>query len=155
MKKYYATHRKEIAERMSGYNATRRVEKADYDVKYRKAHRFEIAKKQAEYDAAHRIEKSQYRAAHRAERTWYEMHRRAGNKDSNHPSYANVRVCKRWSGPKGLQNFLKDMGQPPKGTSLSRIADSGDYKPGNVVWGTRAHQAEQKRLKKERLNKCR
>jgi hypothetical protein len=56
-----------------------------------------------------------------------------------------VRVCRRW---KSFENFLADMGPRPAGTSLSRLADSGDYKPGNVVWGTRAHQAEQQRLKK-------
>jgi hypothetical protein len=57
-----------------------------------------------------------------------------------------VKICKRWQ---KFENFLADLGTRPKGTTLSRIADSGDYKPSNAVWGTRAHQREQQRLKRE------
>ena len=79
--------------------------------------------------------------------SWGNMMQRAGNHNRCAPEYANVHVCKRWH---KFGNFLADMGTRPAGTSLSRLADSGDYKPGNVVWGTRAHQAEQKRLKTQR-----
>jgi hypothetical protein len=90
-------------------------------------------------------------AARRVERAWYAMHRRAGNKDGYHPTYADVHVCKRWSSLKGKENFIKDMGHPPKGTTLSRFADTGDYKPSNCAWHTPKQQCEEAK-KKQRLS---
>jgi hypothetical protein len=116
---------------------------------YAKTHRTEIAKRMSEYRAAHRAEilkqRAEYREVHRAENTWHNMHQRAENKNGSNPAYANVHVCKRWSGPKGKDNFVKDMGQPPKGTTLGRILDRGNYELGNAFWMTRDEQ---------RLNKC-
>jgi hypothetical protein len=77
---------------------------------------------------------------------WDSMCRRAENRNSRSPSYTNVHVCKRW---RKFVNFLADMGpRPSTKHSLSRISDTGDYCPGNVVWGTLAHQLEQKRSKR-------
>lgn len=65
-----------------------------------------------------------------------------------------VRVCARWRGKLGFVHFLADMGEvPTPGHSLSRLLDLGNYEPGNVIWGTRAHQYEQARLKRELLRK--
>jgi hypothetical protein len=111
--------------KQSEYNATHRIEIAKYKASVYIAHRIEIRNKQAAYNAAHRAEKA-----------WNSMHRRAGNKDGINPTYTNVHICRRWSGPKGKENFVKDMGQPPKGTSLSRFGDVGDYKKSNCAWHT-------------------
>ena len=68
------------------------------------------------------------------------------NKD--YPRYGGVGVgiYEPWL---GFDNFLHDVGPRPAGTTLSRLADSGNYMPGNVVWGTQSHQIRQRRLKRK------
>src|SRR2546428_13139309 len=64
----------------------------------------------------------------------------------SHPGYRNyggagVKICERWLGEHGFENFLADIGNRPSPKySLSRHLDSGDYKPGNVEWGTKTEQ---------------
>jgi hypothetical protein len=63
-----------------------------------------------------------------------------------------VQVSPLWSGKQGFVNFLADMGEIPSPKhSLSRLLDLGNYEPGNVVWGTSAHQRRQARLKRKFL----
>jgi hypothetical protein len=68
-----------------------------------------------------------------------------------------IKVCRRWSGPRGFQNFLTDMGRRPGGKgksgraflSLDRYPDpDGNYEPGNVRWATAKQQQENKRKRK-------
>ena len=140
--------------------------KAVYDAAYNAAHR----KERAAYRASHRKERAAYNAAHRKERAaydaaydaahpeygvWQSMIRRCTNPNStDYKNYGalGIRVAKRWY---KFENFLADLGKrPSKNHSLSRIADTGDYKPRNVVWGTRKHQQEQKRIKRMRKQQC-
>ena len=62
---------------------------------------------------------------------------------------AGVKVCKRWLGEYGFENFLADLGERPASHySLSRHLDTGSYEPGNVQWGTRAEQFAEARGKR-------
>jgi hypothetical protein len=54
-----------------------------------------------------------------------------------------VKICDRWLDIKhGFENFLADLGERPKGTTLGRFGDIGDYEPGNVAWMTPMQQRQ-------------
>jgi hypothetical protein len=46
-------------------------------------------------------------------------------------------VCPAWL---DFGAFLLAMGERPKGTTLGRIRDKGNYEPGNVLWMTNKEQ---------------
>src|ERR1035437_1049222 len=78
------------------------------------------------------------------------LHRCNSPKNSRYSYYggAGVKVCRRWY---KFENFISDLGKRPStGHSLSRLADTGDYKLGNVFWHTRMQQGEQRRIKNQR-----
>lgn len=52
-----------------------------------------------------------------------------------------IRICKRWTGKKGFENFLKDMGHRPTGLTLDRKRVNGNYTPRNCRWATKRQQA--------------
>jgi hypothetical protein len=79
-------------------------------------------------------------------RAWANMKRRCLNK--NHPDYPDwgargIKICARWR--KSFENFLADMGPKPKGTTLNRIDNDGDYVVGNCEWTTNDRQSANKR----------
>lgn len=79
--------------------------------------------------------------------SWKNMKTRCTNRRSpNWKWYGGigVKVCKRWL---KFENFLVDMGQRPKGTSLHRRRDKGNYEPGNCVWATLKDGAAERGLK--------
>lgn len=78
-------------------------------------------------------------------RSWTSMLTRCEN-TANHkyPSYGGrgITVCNRW---RKFENFFADMGQRPKGTTLGRLNNNGDYEPNNCCWETTVKQGRNKR----------
>lgn len=57
-----------------------------------------------------------------------------------------IRVCARWRGRKGFQNFCDDMGPRPSSVhSVERRDGEGHYDPKNCFWATPEQQAQNKR----------
>lgn len=56
-----------------------------------------------------------------------------------------IRVCERWRGEAGFENFRSDMGKRPQGLTLDRVDPDGHYTPDNCRWATRKEQVENRR----------
>ena len=62
--------------------------------------------------------------------------------DPCNPKYSRygargILVCPRWH---NFKNFFTDMGHPPKGMSIDRINNDGNYEPKNVRWASQLTQ---------------
>jgi hypothetical protein len=76
---------------------------------------------------------------------WASMKRRCLNKkDEHYPSYGGrgIYICDRWL---KFENFYADMGPRPKGRSIDRINNDGNYEPGNCRWATALEQVMNRR----------
>lgn len=83
-------------------------------------------------------------------RSWESMQQRCYNKNATGYERwggAGVTVCDRWR--ESFQNFLKDMGPRPEGTSLDRIDPFGNYEPSNCRWADRSTQCRNIRKNKK------
>lgn len=77
--------------------------------------------------------------------TWRMMNVRCY--DIRHKAYhryggRGVLVCMdwRWDNPKGLFNFVNDVGERPEGTTLDRIDNDEAYSKNNCKWSTKKEQ---------------
>jgi hypothetical protein len=70
---------------------------------------------------------------------WVSMRQRCNNpRSQGYHNYGGrgIRVYPRWdtSSARFLSDILSEIGWPPKGKSLDRIDNDGNYEPGNVRW---------------------
>lgn len=80
--------------------------------------------------------------------SWTAMKRRClnlTNKDYENYGGRGITICNRWLGEDGFINFLSDMGERPKGTTLDRIDNNGNYEPSNCKWSTSKQQSNNRR----------
>lgn len=84
-------------------------------------------------------------------RSWNAMFSRCYNakcKDYSNYGGRGIAVCTRWTGEKGFENFLADVGEKPSGKTLDRRNNDGVYEPGNCRWATQSEQNRNSSLAK-------
>lgn len=83
-------------------------------------------------------------------RIWQGMIYRCKNPNYKNYKYyggRGITVCERWH---KFENFFQDMGERPKGLSIDRINNNGNYEPGNCRWATVKEQTSNQRRPKRK-----
>lgn len=84
----------------------------------------------------------------RTYQAWKAMRQRCNNsKTSAYKNYGGrgINICSHWD---KFENFFEDMGEAPKGLTLDRINNDGNYEPQNCRWTTYLQQAQNNRRAK-------
>lgn len=80
-------------------------------------------------------------------KSWSEMKQRCKNPShSKGGCYVGITYCKEWE---KFENFFRDMGVRPKGTTLDRIDSFGNYEPSNCRWADIFTQENNRRNNKK------
>lgn len=88
-----------------------------------------------------------FKNPHPLYQTWLGMKARCFN--PNNPHYTNyggrgIQVCDKWVN--NFKQFAADMGERPKGFTLDRIDNDGNYTPSNCKWSTKKEQQKNRRV---------
>jgi hypothetical protein len=78
--------------------------------------------------------------------TWQGMKKRCNNPNNDNYKYyggRGIKVCERWLN--SYENFALDMGERPKGHTLDRINNDGNYEPSNCKWSSLSEQNSNRR----------
>lgn len=82
--------------------------------------------------------------------TWGSMIQRCANPNNTSYEYyggRGIKVCDRWLN--SFEDFLTDMGERPKGMSIDRIDNNGNYELNNCRWATSKQQIDNRRNTKK------
>lgn len=85
-------------------------------------------------------------------KSWSAMLKRCRDVSDLRYGGRGITVCERWY---SFSNFLADMGERPRGTSIDRIDVNGNYEPSNCRWATAKEQGRNTRRRKLSLDAAR